>query len=90
MSPSELLKKHLPPVGRHAYMNGAAIRSLVKKLQPGQRIAAHVEQRGEAWRLRMSFSDESGKRVRRGITLPDAETAEWVRLYIREARDEEG
>ena len=86
MPVNDWITKHLPPQGRHAYMDGSAIRRLVKKLQLGVKVAAHIEKRGEAWRLRISFSDDAGKRIRRGVTLPDAETAEWVREYIESAR----
>lgn len=86
MPVNEWVSKHMPPLGRHAYMDGAAVRRLVKKLRPGMKVAAHVERCGDTWRLRMSFSDAEGKRVRRGVTLPDANTASWVQEYIRSAR----
>lgn len=87
MSTKDLLTQHLPPLGRHAYLDCATIRRLVRILQPGQKMAAHVERHGETWRLRMSYTDEEGKRIRRGITLPDDDTAEWVRRYIQNAKN---
>jgi len=68
-------------------MGESAIRRLVKKLQLGVKVAAYVEKRGETWRLRMSFNDAAGKRIRRGVTLPDADAAAWVREYIQNARN---
>jgi hypothetical protein len=77
----------LPPPGRHAYLDVRAIRTLVRKLLPGLNVSAHVERRRDAWRLRVSFTGDNGARVRRGITLPDEETARWVKANIAEAKE---
>ncbi len=89
MTASEWAMKYLPPLGRHAYLDRAAIQCLMRSLLPGLKIASHIERRGDAWRLRMSYTDESGKRIRRGITLPDADTTAWVRDYIQKVKGTE-
>lgn len=81
------ISRCLPPPGRHAYLDARAIRRLVRKLRPGLNVSAHVERRRDAWRLRVSFTGGNGARVRRGITLPDEETALWVKANIAEAKE---
>lgn len=79
--------KYLPPLGRHAYLDEHAIKRLVQKLQLGLHVSGHVERRREGWRLRVSVTNSKGVRVRRGITLPDTETAFWVKAYIEKAKE---
>ena len=83
----DAIQKLFPPLGRHAFMDAAAVRKLVEKLQPGFKCSGNVERaHNNTWRLRVTVSLADGKRCRRGITLPDDATTAWVREYIAMAQ----
>jgi hypothetical protein len=84
-SEAELLNC-LPPQGRHAWLDNQAVKRLVRKMRPGVVVPALLEKRGSVWRLRFAFHHPDGRRLRRGVTLPDQATAEWVRDYLAKAR----
>ncbi len=75
-----------PPSNRHAYMDADAVKRLVRSVKAGLEHTANLERKGDGWRLRVKFVMPDGSSVRRAITLPDAETAEWVGGYIERAR----
>ena len=79
---NEILKL-FPPRGRHAFLDTDAVKRLVAALQPGLKCQGSVERAyNNTWRLRVTVGLVNGKRSRRGVTLPDDETAAWVREYI--------
>lgn len=84
MRPTCDIEALFPPLGRHAYLDGDAVRRLVMGLGGG--VAASIEKRGSAWRLRVRIAKPGGKLLRRGVTLPDEATAEWARDYLAEDR----
>lgn len=83
MTVEEDIENAFPPLGRHAYMPFAAVRELVHKIKPGRLCQGNLEKAHGQWRLRVSYKSSTGKRCRRGITLPDDETVNWVREYLR-------
>lgn len=83
MTTAQIIQELLPPLGRHAFLDADTVRRLVETLQPGRKCHGNVERaHSGTWRLRITVSLTDGKRSRRGITLPDNETAAWVREYI--------
>lgn len=74
-----------PPSGRHAYLDAKAVKKLVVKIRPDKDVYVWVEKSCRSWRLRVSYILPNQTRVRRGITLPDDETAEWVRAYFQKS-----
>ncbi|MDR1521160.1 MAG: hypothetical protein LBU23_13610 [Planctomycetota bacterium] len=75
----------LPPEGRHAYLDIEAVRRLVRNIRPGVDAPATIEKTGGNWRLRYHFTLPDGSRRRRGVTLPDAAAADWIRERMRQA-----
>lgn len=75
-----------PPSRRHAYLDMASVKKLVERVRPGFNHPANLERVGNAWRLRVTFDKPEGGTVRRCITLPDDEAANWVGTYLSEAR----
>jgi len=82
------LARHLPPVKRHAYLDADAVRRLVEALKPGLSAAANLEKYRGGWRLRITLNRPEGGVTRRSITLPDPDTAGWVRDRLTQARTE--
>ena len=76
----------LPPEGRHAYLDVESVRRLTEKIRPGIDAPATIEKQGDTWRLRYHFTLPDGRRHRRGVTLPDDATADWIREGMRRAR----
>lgn len=86
-SVTENIEDLFPPLGRHAFLDAEAVKRLVREIRPGEKCQGNVEKaRNGTWRLRVTVSLAKGKRVRRGITLPDDAAAEWVRDYISTAK----
>lgn len=75
-----------PPPNRHAYLDTDAVKRLVRGVKAGLDHPANLERTKNTWRLRVKFSLEDGRIVRRSVTLPDSETAEWVARYLKKAR----
>jgi hypothetical protein len=86
MRGDEELARHLPPPGRHAYLDAATVRRLVEAVEPGLKAAANLERYRGGWRLRIMLNKPGGGATRRAVTLPDDETAAWVRDYLVRAR----
>jgi hypothetical protein len=84
---NEDLLRFLPPEGRHAYLDAAAVRRLVRKIRPGVDAPAFLEKRGATCRLRFVFHLRNGRRLRRGVTLPDSEIAAWLAGRLQKIRE---
>ena len=84
------LARHLPPAKRHAFLDAETVRRLVTALEPGLKAPANLERYRDGWRLRITLNrtGPAGGVVRRSVTLPDDETAAWVREYLAKARAE--
>ncbi len=81
------IEQQFPPLGRHAFLDAESVKRLVHAVQPGLRCQGIVEKAPNGvWRLRVVAGVVDGRCIRRGITLPDDATAEWVREYIGKAR----
>ena len=80
------LAKYFPPIGRHAYLESSAVKRLVLAVKPGYHAPATLEKYKNSWRLRVTIQGTSGESARRGITIPDLDTAEWVAGYLKQAR----
>lgn len=78
--------EHFPPSNRHAYLDAAAIKRLVRNVKPGLDCPANLEKVGRGWRLRVKFTLDDGQVVRRSVTLPDIDTALWVEQYLKKSR----
>lgn len=82
--------KHFPPSGRHAYLGPKEVMELVTAIDAGCASPANLEKGGRGWRLRVTFNKPEGGVVRRSITIPDEETANWVKNFLVEARNPGG
>lgn len=78
--------EYFPPPKRHAYLDGESVRRLVHGVKAGLEHPANLEKTRDGWRLRVKFRLADGKHVRRSITIPDGETAEWVAEYLEKSR----
>jgi len=76
----------LPPSGKRPRLKPDAIRELVEKVRAGYDSPANLEKTGTVWRLRLTINKPNGGSVRRGITVRDADTAEWIKNYLATAR----
>jgi len=88
MRGDEELARHLPPERRHAYLDADAVRRLVEAVRPGLLVAANLERYKDGWRLRITLNRSIGGVTRRSVTLPDDDTASWVREHLMQARAE--
>ena len=75
-----------PPPNRHAYLEPDSFKRLVRAVKAGLDHPANLEKTRDGWRLRVKFRLPDGTSVRRSITLPDRETAEWVAGYLEKSR----
>jgi hypothetical protein len=71
---------------RNIPLGFAEVKKLVQALQLGMARQANLEKYASLWRLRFSLFDASGGKRRRSIVIEDAETMEWVRDFLAEAR----
>jgi hypothetical protein len=80
------LMEHFPPVRSRKRLKFADVKRMVEAVRPGLDVPANLERHPCGWRLRVTFNKPNGGVVRRGITLPDDETAAWVAEYLEGAR----
>jgi hypothetical protein len=80
------LMEHLPPRGRRHDFTPDEIKELVAAIRPGLTVPANLERHARGWRLRFTFNNPAGGSIRRGISLPDEETASWVGKYLVRSR----
>lgn len=78
--------RFFPPAGRHGYLDPATVKRLVIEMRLDKDIYAWLERKGHSWRLRVSYKISGKSRTRRGITLPDEKTADWVLAHLKKAR----
>ena len=86
MRASPALSKRLPPRGKRRRLEPEEIRALVESVRAGLDSPANLEGSGPIWRLRLTINRSGGGSVRRGFTIRDKATADWVADYLEKAR----